>query len=128
VRRPIAFAVTFAFAAAALSLSARAQTAGDAEHGKSVFRQCTVCHSDKPGENRVGPSLAGIVGEKAGEVPGFNFSKAMKDSGIVWNDKTLNEYLEHPQQVVKGTRMAFPGLKNPKDRADVIAYLKTLKK
>jgi cytochrome c len=111
-----------------LSVSARAQTAGDAEHGKSVFRQCTVCHSAKPGENRVGPSLAGIIGEKAGEVPGFNFSKAMKNSGIVWNDKTLDEYLEHPQKVVKGTRMAFPGLKNKKDRADVIAYLKTLKK
>jgi cytochrome c len=125
VRRPLAIALTLA--AAAFSLSAHAETAGDAEKGKSVFRQCTVCHSAKPGENRVGPSLAGIIGEKAGEVPGFNFSKAMKESGIVWNEKTLNDYLEHPQKTVKGTRMAFPGLKKAEDRANVIAYLKTLK-
>jgi cytochrome c len=101
--------------------------AADADHGKQVFRQCSVCHSDKPGENRVGPSLAGVYGTKAGEIPGFNFSKAMKDSGLTWNDENLDKYLEAPQQVVKGTRMAFPGLKNPKDREDVIAYLKTLK-
>ena len=125
MRRPLAIALTLA--AAAFSLSAHAETAGDAEKGKSVFRQCTVCHSAKPGENRVGPSLAGIIGEKAGEVPGFNFSKAMKESGIVWNEKTLNDYLEHPQKTVKGTRMAFPGLKKAEDRANVIAYLKTLK-
>jgi cytochrome c len=126
VRRPLVFALTFA-AAAAFSVAAHADPVGNAEKGKSVFRQCSVCHSAKKGENRVGPSLAGIIGEKAGEVPGFNFSKAMKESGIVWNDKTLDEYLEHPQKVVKGTRMAFPGLKKAQDRADVIAYLKTLK-
>lgn len=125
MRRPLVFA--FTLAAAAFSLSAHAQTAGDAEKGKSVFRQCTVCHSAKPGENRVGPSLAGVVGRKAGEAPAFNYSKAVKDSGLVWDEKTLSEYLEHPQKTIKGTRMAFPGLKNPKDRADVIAYLKTLK-
>lgn len=125
MRRNLAFALTLA--TAAFTFSAHAETAGNAEKGKAVFRQCTVCHSAKPGENRVGPSLAGIIGEKAGEVPGFNFSKAMKESGIVWNEKTLDDYLEHPQKTVKGTRMAFPGLKKAEDRANVIAYLKTLK-
>lgn len=125
MRRPLAFALILT--AAAFALPARAQTAGDAEKGKSVFRQCSVCHSAKEGENRVGPSLAGVIGRKAGEAPAFNYSKPMKESGLVWNEKTLSEYLEHPQQTVKGTRMAFPGLKNPKDRADIIAYLKTLK-
>ncbi|MGE5537292.1 MAG: c-type cytochrome [Gemmatimonas sp.] len=108
-----------------VSAASTVANAADAEHGKSVFRQCSVCHSDKPGENRVGPSLAGVVGRKAGEAPGFNYSKPMKDSGITWDDKHLEEYLENPQKVVKGTRMAFPGIKNEKDRDDVIAYLKT---
>jgi len=101
--------------------------AADAAHGKQVFRQCSVCHSDKEGENRVGPSLAGVVGRKAGEAPGFNYSKAMKDSGMTWNHDSLEKYLENPQGVVKGTRMAFPGVKNDKDRDDVIAYLESLK-
>jgi cytochrome c len=114
-------------AASVLTLPSLAHADGDAAHGKQVFRQCSVCHSDKPGENRVGPSLAGVYGTKAGEIPGFNFSKAMKDSGLVWNDENLNKYLTSPQSVVKGTRMAFPGVKNDKDRQDVIAYLKSIK-
>ena len=125
MRRSLAFALIFAVAA--FAVPAYAQTTGDAEKGKSVFRQCSVCHSDKEGENRVGPSLFGVYGRKAGEAPAFSYSKAVKDSGITWNEHSLEEYLEHPQQTIKGTRMAFPGLKNPKDRADIIAYLKTLK-
>lgn len=118
--------IVLAFAAAVcVSTVPSFASAADADHGKSVFRQCSVCHSDKPGENRVGPSLAGVFGKKAGEAPGFNYSKPMKDSGITWNDESLDKYLENPPQVVKGTRMAFPGVKNPKDREDLIAYLKT---
>lgn len=125
MRRMSAFAFTVALAACAVP--AHAQTAGNADKGKSVFRQCTVCHSAKEGENRVGPSLFGVFGRKAGKAPGFNYSKAVKDSGITWDEAHLGNYLEHPQQTIKGTRMAFPGLKTPKDRADIIAYLKTLK-
>lgn len=125
MRRSLTFALTFAVAA--FAVPAYAQTAGDADKGKSVFRQCSVCHSDKEGENRVGPSLFGVYGRKAGEAPAFSYSKAVKDSGITWGEHDLEEYLEHPQQTIKGTRMAFPGLKSPKDRADIIAYLKSLK-
>ena len=125
MRRSLAFALTLAVTA--FAAPAYAQSAGDAVKGKSVFRQCSVCHSDKEGENRVGPSLFGVFGRKAGEAPGFSYSKAVKDSGITWNEHSLEEYLEHPQQTIKGTRMAFPGLKNPKDRADIVAYLKSLK-
>ena len=121
------FAVALTFAVAAFAVPAYAQSTGDATKGKSVFRQCSVCHSDKEGENRVGPSLFGVYGRKAGEAPAFSYSKAVKDSGISWNDDNLSKYLENPQQVIKGTRMAFPGLKKPEDRADVIAYLKSLK-
>lgn len=125
MRRLLTLALTLA--ATAVAVSAHAQTAGDADKGKSVFRQCSVCHSDKEGENRVGPSLFGVFGHKAGEAPSFSYSKAVKESGITWNEETLATYLENPQQTIKGTRMAFPGLKNPKDRADIIAYLKSLK-
>ena len=125
MRRSLAFALTLAIAA--FAVPANAQTIGNADKGKSVFRQCSVCHSDKEDENRVGPSLFGVYGRKAGEAPGFSYSKAVKESGITWDDNTIGTYLENPQQTIKGTRMAFPGLKNPQDRADIIAYLKSLK-
>ena len=123
MHRPLALALTLSLAAA-VATPVLAQTAGNPEKGEKVFRQCSVCHSAKPGENRVGPSLAGVVGRKAGEAPGFNYSKAVKDSGITWTEDNLSKYLENPQQTIKGTRMAFPGLKNPQDRADIIAFLK----
>jgi cytochrome c len=100
--------------------------AQDAEHGKSVFKACAVCHStDKT--NRVGPGLEGIVGRAAGTVPGFRYSKAMKDAGMVWDATSLDGFLELPQKAVPGNRMPYAGLKGAADRADVIAYLSTLK-
>jgi cytochrome c len=77
------------------------------------------------GVNRVGPSLWGVVGRKAGSIAGFNYSAANKNSGVNWSEDVLFTYLEAPQKFMPGTRMAFPGLKKPQDRADVIAYLKT---
>jgi cytochrome c len=79
------------------------------------------------GVNRVGPSLHGIVGRKAGTVAGFNYSTANKNSGVTWDEKTLFVYLENPRKFMPGTKMAFAGLKQPQQRADVIAYLKTFK-
>lgn len=98
---------------------------GDPDLGAQVFKRCAVCHSINAGQNKIGPSLHGVVGRTAGSVPGFNYSSANKSSGIVWTEQKLFAYLEHPQKVVPGTKMAFVGLPNPEDRANVIAYLKT---
>ena len=88
-----------------------------------MFRKCQVCHSLEPGKNILGPSLAGIVGRKAGAEPGYSYSPAMKQANIVWDANALDRYLADPQKVVPGNKMPFPGLKTEQDRADVIAFL-----
>jgi cytochrome c len=100
--------------------------AQDAEHGKLIFKACATCHATDQAD-RVGPGLGGIIGRKAGTVTGFRYSNAMKKSDIVWDAKILEAYLESPQKVVPGNRMPYAGLKNPTDRADLVAYLATLK-
>jgi cytochrome c len=97
---------------------------GNAAAGKTVFIQCQACHSIKEGENRVGPSLYGKVGSTAGQVPGFKYSDANKNSGIVWTEEKLFEYLKNPRAVIPGTTMAFAGIPDAQKRADVIAFLK----
>jgi cytochrome c2 len=104
-----------------------AHAAGDADKGKQVFRQCALCHTSEAGKNKIGPSLFGVVGRKAGSVPNFSYSEAMKNSGKVWTPEELDTYLADPRKVVPGTKMIFPGLKNEADRQNVIAYLETLK-
>jgi cytochrome c len=95
------------------------------EPGEAVFkRNCSICHSVEPGKNKIGPSLAGVVGRKAGSVPGYSYSDANKKSGLTWDEATLDKYLTDPRAVVPGTKMLFAGLKNPADRKAVIAYLK----
>lgn len=100
--------------------------AQDAEHGKTVFKDCAACHATDH-TNRVGPGLEGIIGRKAGTIPGFRYSEAMKKTDIVWDAKILDAYLESPQKVVPGNRMPYAGLKNPTDRTDLVAYLAALK-
>ncbi|MDR7101555.1 cytochrome c family protein [Croceicoccus sp. BE223] len=97
----------------------------DAAHGEQVFLQCKTCHVLEPGVNRVGPSLAGVVGRAAGTVEGYSYSEANKNSGITWTKEKLYQYLEKPQRVIPGTKMSFAGLSKGQDRADVIAYLET---
>lgn len=98
------------------------------ERGHKLFKECAICHSVKKGDaNRVGPNLFGVVGRKAAGVDGFAYSKAMQDSGIIWDDETLSAYLENPQAFLRGNRMAYAGQSDPEKRADLIAYLKTLK-
>ncbi len=97
---------------------------GDADHGKIIFNRCAACHSIKAGENRVGPSLNGVIGRTAGTVAGYTYSTANKTSGIVWSEQKIFDYLLKPAAMVPGTKMAFPGLPAAQDRADVIAYLK----
>ena len=102
--------------------------AADPAAGKAVFSsQCSICHSPQPGTNRVGPSLFGVFGRKAGSVPGYSYSPAMKDSNIVWDEANLSKYLESPRTVVPGTKMPYAGLKDDTRRANLIAYLATLK-
>src|SRR5438105_12732440 len=100
--------------------------AQDADAGKRVFLQCAACHS-VDGSNGAGPSLKGIVGSKAGDFPGFRFSRAMKNSGIVWDAKTLDAYIANPQAAMPGNVMPYSGLPDAKQRADLVGYLQTLK-
>ncbi len=116
--------LTFATLVLFSGSAALAQAAGDAVKGKTVFARCAICHTVEPGKNKLGPTLANIVGSKAGEVPGFNFSPAMKASKVVWTPDALDKYLTNPRAFMPGNRMIFAGLPKPEDRANVIAYLK----
>ena len=98
---------------------------GEAAAGEKTFMQCASCHVVEPGVNRVGPSLAGIVGRAAGSIDGYNYTEANANSGITWTPEKMFQYLEDPRRVIPGTKMAFAGLKDGQDRANVIAYLQT---
>jgi len=117
--------------AAALASPAAAQE-GNAEEGAEVYKKCRACHEVGPeAKNRVGPVLNEIIGRKAGTIDGFAYSDANKAAGaggLVWTEEVLFKYLESPLVFMKGTKMAFVGLKDPQDRKDVIAYLKKFSK
>src|SRR6266478_480209 len=104
----------------------RARAEGDAAAGKTVFaNQCSSCHTTEVGKNGFGPSLAGVFGRKAGGLAGFNYSPAMTNAGIIWDEKNLDEFLTSSTQKVPGTSMSV-ALPNASDRANVTAYLATL--
>jgi cytochrome c len=90
----------------------------------AAFAVCKACHSMEPGKHGIGPSLAGIWGEKAGEVPGFEFSQPMKDSGLTWNQTSLDRYLTDPRGTVPGTKMAFGGVSDAAKRQAIIEYIR----
>ena len=98
--------------------------AGDIEAGAKVFKKCKACHVVDKEKNRTGPHLVNIIGRTAGSFEKYKYSKAMKASGIVWTKETLAEYLRAPKKYIKGTKMAFVGLRKDADIANVIAYLK----
>jgi len=118
----------FTVAALAIGLLSAPAMAADAESGAKVFKtQCAVCHSPVAGKNMVGPSLFGVVGRVAGSAPGFKYSAANKGSGVTWDEANLDKYLPNPRAFIAGTTMTYAGLKNDAQRADLIAYLATLK-
>jgi cytochrome c len=125
--RDIRGAVIAALVAA--SAVAGPASAGDLANGKTQFqRQCATCHIDTAeGARRLGPTLFGIVGRKTGAVEGFRYTEANRAAGFIWTPAKLDEYLKNPRAVIPGTNMAFAGIRSDKDRADVVAYLESLK-
>jgi len=121
MRFPVSAALAIAFAFALPVHAEDIASAGDPARGAEIYERCGACHSlDR---NRTGPRHCGLFGRKAGSVPGFHYSRAMKESGIVWTPETLDKFLENPRKDVPGTAMTYAGIKDPKERADVIAYL-----
>jgi cytochrome c len=109
----------------AWSMAPSAAEEGDASAGGRAFRACGACHSVELNRNMTGPSLAGVANRKAGSLESFpRYSDAMKQSGIVWNEQSLDRYLENPEQFIPGNHMTFAGIPDGKTRADIIAFLK----
>lgn len=124
VTKPAPFALGIALAVSV----AGAAPAANVANGKALFSRCAACHTaDKGGPNGLGPNLYGVVGRKAGSKKDFSYSNAMRNSGIVWSNQKLDAYIAHPAEVVPGNRMAFAGVPDAKQRADLIAWLDTLK-
>jgi cytochrome c len=111
-----------------LCLAAGGAQAADPAAGKALFRtECGICHSPLAGHNLVGPSLFGVVGRTSGSVPGFAYSDASKSAHLVWTEAALNTYLKDPATAMPGTTMGYGGLPDDPQRADLVAYLATLK-
>jgi cytochrome c len=98
-----------------------------ASNAPASFAQCKACHAVEPGKHGIGPSLHGVYGTKAGEIAGFDFSPALKASGLNWDDSTLDKWLTSPMKLVPGTRMSYAGMSDPAKRAELVAYIKSLK-
>ena len=113
-----------AAALVACALAAGPASAADVAKGREQFKKCEACHTLEPGVTKIGPHLAGLFGRKASSVEGFAYSTAMKNSGIVWDEKTMDEYVAAPSKVVKGGKMVFAGIAKPEDRENLIAFLK----
>ena len=114
--------------AGAISMMASQALASDVAKGKKLAKKCKACHTmNEGGKNRLGPNLYNVLGRAAGAVEGYKYSKAMKASGLTWDDVTFTEYITKPKKVVKGTKMSFKGFKKAAQREDLLAYFKTLR-
>lgn len=97
----------------------------DATNGATVFKQCGICHAIGPGaQNKIGPELNGLDGRHSGSVANYSYSGANKNSGIVWNEATFEQYIANPRAMIPGTKMPFAGLKDPQQINNVWAYIK----
>ncbi len=115
----------------AATISSGAHAEGDIEAGIKVYKKCKACHVPDAEKNKVGPHLVNIVDRAAGSIEGYKYSKALKAKaaeGLVWTMENLDAYLTKPKAFIPKGKMAFPGLKKPKDRVNVLAYLKSLTK
>ena len=121
MKRTSLFAAVLLTAAAAVAGPALAD--GDADKGAKVFNKCKACHVADEAKNKVGPSLKGLFGRKAGTVEGFKYSDAMINSGLEWNAETLKTYLADPKAAVPGNKMSFAGIKKEDQMEDLLAYL-----
>jgi cytochrome c len=106
------------------ALATSSAAAADAGHGKELYQTCAACHSERP--DALGPSLKGVVGRKSAALDDFRYSNPMKRANLVWDEANLRDYIKDPQAKVKGNRMPYGGLTDPKDVDDIIAYLKVL--
>ena len=113
--------------ALSLILGAAPAVANDVASGEKVFKRCKACHYADKEKNKTGPHLVNVIDRKAGSIEGYKYSKAMAASGLVWDEATLTAYLKAPKKFLKGTKMAFAGLKKDADIKNLIAYLKTQK-
>ena len=117
-----------AIAGLLLAGSATTALAADPAAGEKIFKtQCGICHAVAAGQNRIGPTLFGVVGRPAGSVPGFNYTADHKKLGVTWDAATLDKYLTNPRAMVPDTSMVYAGLKDNAERADLVAYLETLR-
>jgi cytochrome c len=110
------------------ALSGACYAAGDPAAGKSVFQStCSICHSIQPGQNKIGPTLFGLVGRKTGSESGYTYSPPNMAANLTWDAATLDKYLDAPRTIIPGTKMTYAGMKDAGKRADLIAYLATLR-
>ena len=112
-------------AALLLALSANPVAAADAEHGKALYQTCAACHTERP--DALGPSLKGVVGRQSAALEDFRYSNPMKRANLVWDEDNLRAYIRDPQAKVKGNRMPYGGVADPKEADDLVAYLSTYK-
>ncbi len=128
IRRYRSTVFAFKMAAALIAFFAStANAAGDPERGARAFQACMICHSVNAGEHSTGPSLANLMSRKAGTAEGFaQYSQALKDTNVIWNENSLDRWLSGPRRFIPGTSMAVPGIGDAQARADVIAYLKAV--
>ena len=124
----IAFAPFILSALAFIAVAAVTAESADAADPQMVFNNaCRTCHSMKEGDNRLGPSLAGVVGRKAGTLAGFKYSPSMQNSGITWDEATLDTFIANPDQVVSGNAMKpFTGIADAGQRKEIIGFLKSI--
>lgn len=119
----IAFLRSFGLAAVACLALPAGATAASLARGEEVYSRCAACHSLEA--DRTGPRHCGLLGRRAGSVPGFEYSPAMRRSGLTWNERSLDRFLADPMGVVPGTTMGYAGVKDARERADLIGYLRS---